>query len=53
MFLIYFAIVDCPKHRSGLEGGMHLHNDKRLSALILDVSKFSQNFMPMSRIEQR
>ncbi len=26
---------------------------KRLSALILDLSKFSQNFIFMSRVEQR
>lgn len=36
----------------GDEGGRR-HNYKRLSALILDCLKFSQNLIFMSRIEQR
>ena len=30
-----------------------VNNQKRLSALILDKSKFSQNFKSKSRVEQR
>ncbi len=38
--------------RLGIEGGLQRHK-KRLSALILDEQKFSQNFILMSRNEQR
>ena len=50
---INFAIADrLEAPVEGTRAGSR-HNEKRLSALILDVQKFSQNFVLQSRIEQR
>ncbi len=52
--MINFAVADrSAEARSGFCVAGCRHNEKRLSALILDLSKFSQNFILWSRIEQR